>query len=103
MKHFIQTDLTLKYGSVPRFAEVMATIAPFLESHGWTLAGACSPIVGNLNSDHPPAGNRESGLYPGRHGGHPIHASTIDPRRIPSRDVMEEYHKAEDGSTRQVF
>ena len=49
MKHFIQTNLTLKYGSVPRFVEDMATIVPFLASHGWTLAGAYSPIVGDLS------------------------------------------------------
>ena len=49
MRYFIQTDLTLKYGSIPRFVDAMATIVPFLASHGWTLAGAYSPIVGNLN------------------------------------------------------
>ena len=66
MKHFIQTDLTLKYGSAPRFAEAMATIVPFLASHGWTVAGrAVAHRLGILRRTHTASRRNRSKTAPG--------------------------------------
>ena len=45
---YLVARLTLKYGALPRFSELMATLRPALEQRGWTLVGSYHPTIGEL-------------------------------------------------------
>lgn len=48
MAYFIHTEVTLRLGKMPAYAEMMERLAPYLADYGWTLVQALQPVTGDF-------------------------------------------------------
>ena len=45
---FLVARLTLKYGTLARFSEIMSAFVPAMEAQGWQLLGSYRSLIGDL-------------------------------------------------------
>ena len=48
MTYYIRTKVSLKFGQIAGYSEMMAKLVPFVERHGWKLVFGLQPFIGDL-------------------------------------------------------
>lgn len=48
MAYFIYTEVTVRLGKLPDYANMMRDLAPYMARHGWKLVQALQPVTGDF-------------------------------------------------------
>jgi len=48
MTYYVQTDVKLKLGALPAYAEMMGQLVPYMARHGWKLVLGLQPYVADF-------------------------------------------------------
>lgn len=48
MTYYVRTKVTLKFGQLQGYSEMMARLVPYMARHGWKLVFGLQPYVGDL-------------------------------------------------------
>ena len=48
MTYYIRTKVSLKFGQIAGYSEMMTKLVPFMARHGWKLVFGLQPFIGDL-------------------------------------------------------